>query len=85
MVVERDGSGDKFCFKYFRGNATIAGAILELKGSIQYIRERTFIPIISLIKHLNITTFVLKGTFSLKMVSGSIQWLIEKIFLGSSR
>ena len=43
---------------------THAGAILERKGSIQYIRRRTFIEIISLIKHHNITAFLLKDTFS---------------------
>ena len=43
---------------------THAGAILELKGSIQYIRRRTFIEIIYLIKHHNITAFLLKDTFS---------------------
>ena len=73
MVVQRDkrSSGDKFCFKYFRDNVTFAEVILELKGSIQYIRKRTFIKITSSIKLLNITTFVLKDTFSMK-VSGSI-------------
>ena len=35
-----------------------AGPILEFKGSIRYIK-RTFIEFISLIKHHNITTFVL--------------------------
>ena len=54
---------------------TFAGAILELKGSIQYIRKRTFIEIISLIKH-NMTAFALKDTFSLKIDSGRIQSLI---------
>ena len=44
---------------------TFTGAILELKGSIQYIRKTTFIEIISLIKHLNVTTFRLKETFSM--------------------
>ena len=62
-----------------------SGAILELKGSIQYITKRIFIEIISLIKHRNITTFVLKDTLSLKIVSGNIQWLIQKIFLSTSR
>ena len=57
---------------------------LELKGSIQYIK-RIFIEIISSKKYLNITTSVLKDTFSLKIVSGSIQCLIQKVFLGSSR
>ena len=63
---------------------TFAGAILELKGSIKCIRRGTFTEIISLIKHHNIT-FVLKDIFSLEIKSGSIQWLIHKIFLGSSR
>ena len=62
-----------------------SGAILELKGSIQYKTKRTFIEIISLIKHRNITTFVLNDTLSLKIVGGNIQWLIQKIFLGTSR
>ena len=75
----------KFCFKYFRGNVTFVGAILELKGSIQDIRERTFIEIISLMKQLNITTFVLKGPFFFKILTDSIQCLIQKIFLCSSR
>ena len=38
---------------------TFAGAILELKDNIQYIRKRTFIEIISLMKHHDITTLVL--------------------------
>ena len=62
-----------------------AGAKLELKGTIQYIRKRTFIETILSIKHLNVTSFVLKDTFSLKMVSDSIELLIQKIFFGSSR
>ena len=74
MAVERCGSGDKFCFKYFRGNVTFAGAILELKGSIQYIKM-TFIEIISLMKHLNINIFVLKDTFSLKVKVVSGQYI----------
>ena len=61
-------------FKYFRGNATFAGAILELKGSIQYIKM-TFIEIISLMKHHNINTFVLKYTFSLKVKVVSGQYI----------
>ena len=71
--------------KYLRGKATLAGAFLELKGSIQYIRKRTFIEIISLIEHVSIRTFVLKHTFFLKIVSGSIQCLIQKMFLDSIR
>ena len=38
---------------------TFSGAILELKDNIQYIRKRTFIEIISLMKHHDITTLVL--------------------------
>ena len=49
--------------KYLRGNAIFARAILELKGSIHYIRKNKFIEIISLKKQLNITTLMLKGTF----------------------
>ena len=49
--------------KYLRGNVKFAMAILEPKGSIQYIRKITFIETISIKKHLNVTTFVLKGTF----------------------
>ena len=64
---------------------TFAGSILELKGSIQDIRERTFIEIISFIKQLNLTTFMLKGHLSFKILTGSIQCLIQKIFLGSIR
>ena len=59
---------------------TFAGAILEFKGSIQYIK-RTFIEIISLIKHHNITTFAL----TVKVKSGSARWPMQKIFLGSRR
>ena len=71
--------------KYLRGNVTFAGTIVELKGSIQYTRKRTFIEIISLKKHLSITTFMLKYIFSLKILSGSIQCLIQKMFFSSSR
>ena len=85
MPQKEIGNGDKFCFKYVRSNVKFSGAILELKGSIQYLKKRAFIEIISLIKHRNITTFVLKDTLSLKIVSGNIQWLIQKIFLGTSR
>ena len=60
--------------KYLKGEVAFAGAILELKGSIQYINKRTFIEIISLKKRLNTTTFALKDT-SLKIVS-SIKRLI---------
>ena len=67
----------------FTGDVTFAGATLELKGSMQYIRKRTFIEIIYLIKHPDITTFVLNDTFSLKIVSGSIQCLTQKIFLAA--
>ena len=57
--------------KYLRGSETFAEAVLELKGSIQYITKNTFIEIISLQKQLNVTTFVLTGTFSSKI---AIQW-----------
>ena len=65
MAIERNRQWT-FCCKYFSGNVTFVGAILELKGSIQYIRKWTFIEIIFLIKFLNISTFVLKDLILLK-------------------
>ena len=64
---------------------TVAGVILEYKGSIQNIRKWKFIEIISLKKYLNFTTFVLKDTFFLEIVSGSIQYAcIFSITFGTS-
>ena len=70
--------------KYLMGNVTFLGAILQITGSIQYIRKITFIEIISLKKHLNLTIFVLRDTVSLKIVSGSIQYLIQRMSLSGS-
>ena len=67
--------------KYLTGDESFVGAILEFKGNIQYITNRTFIELISLKKHLNITTSVLKDT----LVSGSIQCLMQKMIFGGSR
>ena len=66
------------------GNVTFLGAILQITGSIQYIRKITFIEIISLKKHLNLTIFVLRDTVSLNIVSGSIQYLIQRMSLSGS-
>ena len=70
--------------KYLMGNVTFLGAILQITGSIQYIRKITFIEISSLKKHLNLTIFVLRDTVSLKIVSGSIQYLIQRMSLSGS-
>ena len=67
--------------KYLTGDESFVGAILEFKGNIQYITNRTFIELISLKKHLNITTSVLKDT----LVRGSIQCLMQKMIFGGSR
>ena len=67
--------------KYVKHNVIFAGAILELEGSAQYIRKRTSTEIISSKKHLNLTTVVLKVTCSLEIVSSSVQYIIQKMFL----
>ena len=67
--------------KYLTGDESFVGAILEFKGNIQYITNRTFTELISLKKHLNITTSVLKDT----LVSRSIQCLMQKMIFGGSR
>ena len=52
--------------KYLKGDVTFADAILELKGSIQYIRKRTFIEIIFLKKPQH-NNFRVKGHFFLEI------------------
>ena len=65
MAIERDRQAMEIRFVLIISETmTFTEAILELKGSIQYIRKTAFIEIISLIKHLNVTTFRLKDTFS---------------------
>ena len=85
MAIETDRQCRQVLLDILKAMLIFAEATLELKGSIQYIRKRKFIEIVSLEKHLNITTFMLKGTFFLKIMSGSIQCLIQKMFLGGSR
>ena len=64
---------------------SFAEVTLERKGCIQYIRKRKYIEINSLKNRLSVTTFVLKETFSLNIVSGRAKCLIQKMFLGGSR
>ena len=58
--------------KYFRGNVTVTGAILELRGS----------EIISLKRNTSI--LILTDTFFLKIVSGG-HYLTQKLFLGGGK